>query len=267
MKLVLACYALCLSVTASSATDISAGGQPSDQEEVVADDAPPTKSLRSVKRYLQPSCALGTGPAIYVSSSIGSDTTNDGTSPSNPYATIQHAVNNRSACSTIYVMAGTYQNELYDQGYTHHYKSIVNLSGVSEGLTITNYQNDRPLLQFDGPAGIICQSANPCSNIDISGLEIEGRNAEISFDEAMAHRNSGTTNNRFTGKGKSTGSAASFVYRMSLIITSIFTREILTRVIYFPPLYHGTHSQESSSGRAATLTCTIWLSTTALVVV
>lgn len=246
MKLVLACYALCLSLTASSATDISAGGQPSDQEEIVADDAPRTSSLRSVKRYLQPSCTLGTGPAIYVSSSIGSDTTNDGTSPSTPYATIQHAVNNRSACSTIYVMAGTYENELYGQG-THHYKSIVNLSGVSEGLTITNYQNDRPLLQFDGPAGIICQSANPCSNIDISGLEIEGRNAEISFDEAMAHRNSGTTNNRFTGKGKSMGSDIRI--HDVLITTSIFTRKVLTN-IFFPLLY--THSQESSSGRAAT---------------
>jgi len=183
---------LCLHFLSLSATS-SARTHP---DEVIAESPAALKSLRKT-RNLEPACELGSGPALFVSSVVGSDD-NDGSTTTSPLATIQQAVNLHSPCSTIFVMTGVYQNELYGQGI-HHSNAVVNLSGVTDGLTITNYNEDRPLLQFDGPAGIVCQSSNPCAHLRIAGIEIEGQNGQISYTDAMQHRL--VTHNRYTGKG------------------------------------------------------------------
>mmetsp|Transcript_36441 Transcript_36441/g.109456 ORF Transcript_36441/g.109456 Transcript_36441/m.109456 type:complete len:691 (-) Transcript_36441:309-2381(-) len=184
-------------------TDISAGGG-SHQEEIVADLSPNFERSKrrrrrdrlTLLRGLQSSCDLGSGRFTYVSPA-GTDAAGSGSDASSPYATIQYAVDNAEPCETIHVMSGTYYNDKYGSGQ-NHYKSVVNLSGVSH-LTLKAHDmggagaaagDPRPKIKFDGPGGIICNSANPCSHLEISGLEIEGPNKDMSYVEALANRNS-----------------------------------------------------------------------------
>lgn len=197
-------------MTPSREIDISAGGG-SHQEEVVADVSTHAKERAAASpnaggagqlRGLQSTCALGSGRSTYVSPAGIDSTSTHGTDPATPYATIQYAVDNREPCEVIHVMPGTYHNEKFGTGQ-NHYKSVVNLSGV-DGLTIKAYstnEGDRPKLKFDGPGGIICNSASPCSNLDISGLEIEGPNADITYQDALDNRNSLTTLIKYTARG------------------------------------------------------------------
>ena len=110
-----------------------------------------------------------------------------GLSPSKPFKSIQFAVNNKAECQTIYVMEGTYRNNNYGQSKNNNAK-IVNLKSNLKILADPNASN-MPLLQFDGAGGIFGGSvSNPVSNIEIGGLEIEGPNADITYDMAMADR-------------------------------------------------------------------------------
>lgn len=113
-----------------------------------------------------------------------------GLSPEKPFKTIQNAVDNRKPCQTVYVMPGTYYNNYYGQSLNHSNK-VVNLNGVHhlKILAHSSAPEDRPVLVFDGPAGIQGGSAAaPISNIEIAGLEIVGPNDSISWEDAMANR-------------------------------------------------------------------------------
>ena len=112
-----------------------------------------------------------------------------GLSPDMPFKSIQFAVNNKAECQTIYVMEGTYRNNNYGNSKNNNAK-IVNLNNVSNLKIIADPNaSSMPLLQFDGAGGIFGGSASsPISNIEISGLEIQGPNADITYDMAMADR-------------------------------------------------------------------------------
>lgn len=133
-----------------------------------------------------------------------------GLSVDKPFKTIQHAVDNRKDCQTIYVMEGVYQNNYYGQSFNHNNK-VVNLNGVTD-LKILAHPDatSRPILEFDGPGGIFGGSAsNPLKNIEIAGLEIRGPNAAISYEEAMADREMKRT--YYTGRGIAIW-AGSYIY-------------------------------------------------------
>ena len=139
----------------------------------------------------------------YVSSSIGNnwDQANGwGLSPDKPFKTIQHAINNKDTCQTVYVMEGTYRNTYYGQSYNHNNK-VVNLNGVSNLKLLADPDaTSRPILQFDGPGGIFGGSASsPISNIEIAGLEIVGPNESITYEDAMKNRL--IKRNYYTGRG------------------------------------------------------------------
>jgi len=139
----------------------------------------------------------------YVSSSIGNnwDSANGwGLSPNKPFKTIQHAINNKATCQTVYVMEGTYRNTYYGQSYNHNNK-VVNLNGVSNLKLLADPDaTTKPILQFDGPGGIFGGSASsPIRNIEIAGLEIVGPNESITYEDAMANRLIKRT--YYTGRG------------------------------------------------------------------
>ena len=123
-----------------------------------------------------------------------------GLSPSKPFKTIQHAVDNRVDCQTIYIMEGTYLNNYYGQSQNHANK-VVNLNGVSNlKLLADPNATTKPVLKFDGPGGIFGGSASvPLSNIEIAGLEIVGPNESITYDDAMSNRLIKRT--YYTGRG------------------------------------------------------------------
>ena len=123
-----------------------------------------------------------------------------GLSPSKPFKTIQHAVDNRMDCQTIYIMEGTHLNNYYGQSQNHANK-VVNLNGVSNlKLLADPNATTKPILKFDGPGGIFGGSAtNPISNIEIAGLEIVGPNESITYDDAMSNRLIKRT--YYTGRG------------------------------------------------------------------
>ncbi len=97
-----------------------------------------TKEQNSNHRHLfafdNPSCGdaeYATQP-YYVSPSGNNWSMENGwgLSVDKPFKTIQHAVDNRDNCQTIYVMEGVYQNNYYGQSFNHNNK-VVNLNGGS----------------------------------------------------------------------------------------------------------------------------------------
>jgi len=112
-----------------------------------------------------------------------------GLSPNKPFKSIQFAVNNKAKCQTIYVMEGTYRNNNYGNSKNNNAK-IVTLNNVSNLKIIADPDaSNMPLLQFDGAGGMFGGSASsPISNIEIAGLEIQGPNADITYEMAMADR-------------------------------------------------------------------------------
>ena len=149
---------------------------------------------RHLFEFDNPSCddAAYAAQPFFVSSSNGNDWSMEngwGLSTDKPFKTIQHAVDNRGACQTIYVMEGVYRNNYYGQSYNHNNK-VVDINGVSDLKILAHFDaTSRPILEFDGPGGIFGGSAsNPISNIEIAGLEIRGPNEAISYAEAMANR-------------------------------------------------------------------------------
>lgn len=146
----------------------------------------------------KPACAPDVNCDVHVSASSGNDAANAGGSISNPYRTIQYAVDQRRPGQTIHVLAGTYTNNGYGSGSNNN-GPVVRLDGVSE-LTIKNYQNDSVIIRFDGAGGFVGGSTSqPVTHLEIAGMEIAGPNAQITYVEAMANRLVG--GNYFGGRG------------------------------------------------------------------
>lgn len=134
------------------------------------------------------------GSNWYVSDGLGNDNLNadNGRTPAQPLKSIEYAIKQAwQPGDTIFVMNGTYRNAGYGSGAKDN-PAVVRLyasdniqSSENAWLVITNYANHTPKIEFDGQGGIV---VNSVSYMDISGLEIEGPNQNITFSEAMADR-------------------------------------------------------------------------------
>lgn len=134
----------------------------------------------------------------YVSSDSGNNS-NNGTSPSTPFKTIQHAADLTIPGDIVYVMNGTYTSEEAEW-------SIVNItrSGTaSKWITYTNYPGHSPLLFFTG-SGI--SLSKQVSYIIINGFTIKGNNDNITLSTALnqpggCKNPNGTIDPKFNGNG------------------------------------------------------------------
>ena len=154
---------------------------------------------------------------LYVSASAG----NGGNgSLASPFNTIQKAVNSWKKGDIIYVRSGTYFNDNHGNGTNNDH--VVNLSSayynistapdIYNPLVIRNYSGETPKIKFDGSGGIIGgRSGVEASFIEISGFEIEGPNANITYNDAITNRTSfvnqvavnpnAQPQKKFTGRG------------------------------------------------------------------
>lgn len=128
----------------------------------------------------------------YVSAS-GSDS-NNGTSPSAPFKTIQKAANIVNPGDIVYVMNGIYTNPCPSCDVV----TITRAGTPTAWITFTTYPGHKPKLKFNGWHGF--QIKGPAAYIEISGFEIEGNNANVTLEQALAQS---TTNPdpRFNGGG------------------------------------------------------------------
>lgn len=194
-------------IAAEPSLSADAGEQRTHQDEVDALDGDVLPRPHRTNSHLfefSGSCTdadYGASP-LYVSpnGNDGSKTNGWGLSTGKPFRTIQHAVDNREGCQTIYVMEGTYPNSYYGQSLDHNNR-VVNLDGVSDLKILADPDaGSMPVLEFDGPGGILGGSASdPISNVEIAGLEIRGPNESISYADAMAGRLLKKTH--FSGRG------------------------------------------------------------------
>ena len=114
---------------------------------------------------------------------------NSGTSESEPFATISQAISRVSAGDTIFLMNGTYRNNNYGTGNRNNglVANFTKSGNATDGyITLKNLDGHSPKIEFDGSGGI--QIANGMNYIIIDGLEIQGPNASITYDEAIAAR-------------------------------------------------------------------------------
>lgn len=164
----------------------------------------PHRSNRHLFSFSNPDCgdADYDDAPLYVSpdGNNWSSSNGWGSSRDKPYRTIQHAVDRRGPCQTVYVMEGTHRNAYYGRSQNHNNK-VVNLNGVSDLKLLADPEaSSAPVLEFDGPGGIVGGTAsNPISDIEIAGLDIAGPGASITHAEALADRRIKRT--RFAGRG------------------------------------------------------------------
>jgi hypothetical protein len=129
---------------------------------------------------------------FYVSDLIGSDF-NDG-SESAPFKTINKGILLVNPGGTVYVMNGTYQNSGFgtvdtatNTNMNNPHVVTINKSGTQGAyITLKNYQDHTPKIQFDGRGGIVI--SNDMNYIIIEGFEVEGPAAGITYAEAYADR-------------------------------------------------------------------------------
>ena len=154
---------------------------------------------------------------FYVSNALGSDG-NDG-SETSPFQTINRAISEVEAGGTVYVMEGIYRNQNYGTVDVSNYTNMSNphvvtidKSGTQAGyITLKNYPNHTPIIEFDGKGGI--QIANDMNYIIVEGFEVIGPSQAINYDMAMDNRaykvsvaedgdtSTNYTHSYFSGKG------------------------------------------------------------------
>lgn len=153
----------------------------------------------------------------YVSSS-GSDS-NNGLSETSPFLTINKGISEVTAGGTVFVMNGTYQNSGFgtvdvstNTNMNNPHVVTINKSGTEGAyITLKNYPNHSPKIEFDGRGGIVI--SNNMNYIIVEGFEVEGASASITYDIAIADRaykvlaasdendNINYNNSYFSGKG------------------------------------------------------------------
>lgn len=126
-----------------------------------------------------------------------------------PFATLAHALSVLTAGDTLFVRDGIHTSANYvsdhgttgDTGIRHGILAKIEASGEPGNWTRIAAEPDgngvRPVLRFDGSGGL--QIGSGVSHVLIEGLEIEGHNAEITYEQATAHRWS--KENYYTGRG------------------------------------------------------------------
>jgi hypothetical protein len=114
----------------------------------------------------------------YVNSKNGNEKF-DGLSISRPKSTIQQASNATKPGDTVFVMNGTYSNDC----------AVCNVVNIAKSgkkdkyIVYTNYPGHKPVIRFDGWAGILI--TNGASYIKINGFEVIGNNAKIKLANAL----------------------------------------------------------------------------------
>lgn len=129
---------------------------------------------------------------FYVSNEFGLDTNNG--SEESPFKTINRGILEVEAGGTVYVMNGTYRNSGFgtvdtstNTNMNNPHAVTINKSGTEGAyITLKNFQDHNPKIQFDGRGGIII--SNDMNYVIIEGFEVEGPAAGITYAEAYADR-------------------------------------------------------------------------------
>lgn len=135
----------------------------------------------------------------YVSAANGKKE-NDGQSVQRPKKTIQQAADLTSAGDTVFVMNGTYTNDCAPCNVLNIPKS----GNKNKYITYTNYPGHKPVIKFDGWAGISINKG--VSYVKIDGFEVIGNNANIKLAKALKQPQScankkGTIDPQYNGNG------------------------------------------------------------------
>jgi parallel beta-helix repeat protein len=124
-----------------------------------------------------------------------------------PYKTIQQGIEAWNPGGFVYVMEGSeYRNNNFNEDINNisNYNnfSVVNLesNNVADAdlynpLVIRNYQNQSPVIRFDGSGGFV----GKYNFLEISGFEIIGPNQNITYQEALDNRS--IQDNYYKGRG------------------------------------------------------------------
>lgn len=150
----------------------------------------------------------------YVSDIIGDD--NFSGSISQPFKTINKGISQVEAGGTVFVMNGTYRNSGYGsvsldpyQNTNNEHVVTINKSGEENAyITLKNYDNHTPKIEFDGKGGIIINS--DINYIIIEGFTVEGPSSNISYSQAIADRNYKIQKFNETGSGSAYNSQVSY---------------------------------------------------------
>jgi len=133
-----------------------------------------------------------TETTIYVDAAAGDDA-NKGLTEETAVKTLRRAMNLAASKTKIVVKNGTYTNNNYGSGDSNG--AVMNIKSKTD-ILITNKQGHSPLVKFDGSGGIVMSNV---SRIEITGLDIEGPNADITLEQAQADRL--IKSKKFTGRG------------------------------------------------------------------
>ncbi len=124
-------------------------------------------------------------PATYYVSENGSDSANDGLTPTTPFKTLQKAADLTMPGDTVYVLSGTYTPS-YDGS---NILTITRSGTASAPITYAAYPGATPRLHVPRARKSWNHiSVFGASYITIDGLTLEGDNANITYAEAYAAR-------------------------------------------------------------------------------
>jgi hypothetical protein len=115
---------------------------------------------------------------FYVSAKNGKEGFN-GLSVNTPKKTIQQAADATRPGDTVFVMNGTYTNECASCNVL----SVLKSGSKKKYIVYTNYPNHRPVIKFDGWAGISVK--NGASYLKFIGFEVIGNNDKITLAKAL----------------------------------------------------------------------------------
>lgn len=129
---------------------------------------------------------------FYISDEFGLDTNNG--SEESPFKTINRGILEVEEGGTVHVMNGTYRNSGFgtvdpstNTNMNNPHVVTINKSGTNEAyITLKNFQDHTPKIEFDGRGGIII--SNDMNYVIIEGFEVEGPAAGITYAEAYADR-------------------------------------------------------------------------------
>jgi hypothetical protein len=123
-------------------------------------------------------CFTAQSKNYYVSATKGNKS-NSGRSPGKPKQTLQEAAILTRPGDTVFVMNGTYTNDCESCSVLEIAKS----GTKNKYITYKNYPGHRPVIHFNGWAGI--SIASGASYIAVWGLEIIGNNEKITLKQAL----------------------------------------------------------------------------------
>lgn len=142
----------------------------------------PSYTIQKNKIFGNKSIASTTVTTYYVSGS-GSDN-NNGLTSSSAFRTIQKAADLTKPGDTVLIMNGLYTN-----AYPSYVAYITRSGNANAWIKFQAYSGHTPKIKHNGWHGILI--TNGASYIEISGLEIEGNNPNITLDYAKSQQSNG----------------------------------------------------------------------------